>query len=272
MPVTVRTYASAGEAAAALSSDRGARYLGGGTLVMRALNEGDISISTVVRANDGALQRIDAAGPRVTIGAGVTFARILAERDLGFLHAPARSIGGPAVRNMGTVGGNLFAPSPYGDFTVAMLALDATVAVQGGISARDMPIEELLQSRDRQSGTLVLSVSCQRPASMDAFRYRKVARIKPKGGSVITLAAHLPMSGGRIAGARIALGSMAPTPIRARAAERALEGRALDAASINATAAAAADGTSPSDNALASAWYRRETVGVHLRRLLSGQE
>jgi len=272
MPVSVRTFASSGEAAAALSADRGARYLGGGTLVMRALNEGDVSISSVVRANDHALMRIDAAGPRVTIGAGVTFARILAERDLGFLHAPARSIGGPAVRNMGTVGGNLFAPSPYGDFTVALLALDAVISVQGGLGSRDVPIEEFLQSRERQAGTLVLSISCQKPASAEAFRYRKIARIKPKGGSVITLAAHLPMSGGRIIGARVALGSMAPTPIRARAAERALEGRSLDASTIGAAAAAAVEGTSPGDNALASAWYRREIVGVHLRRLLSGQE
>ena len=160
MPVTVKTFASFGEAASALSSDRSARYLGGGTLVMRALNEGDISISTVVRATDQALSRIDVASSRITLGAGVTFARILAERDLAFLHAPARSIGGPAVRNMGTVGGNLFAPSPYGDFTVALLALDATVSVQGGLGARDMPIEEFLQSRERQSGALVLAVSC----------------------------------------------------------------------------------------------------------------
>src|SRR6476620_10671238 len=272
MPVSVRTFASSGEAAAALSADRGARYLGGGTLVMRALNEGDVSISSVVRANDPALTRIDAAGSRVTIGAGVSFTRILGERDLAFLHAPARSIGGPAVRNMGTVGGNLFAPNPYGDFTVALLALDATVAVQGGFGARDIPIEEFLQARERQAGTLVLSVSCTRPANSEAFRYRKIARIKPKGGSVITLAAHLPISGGRIAGARIALGSMAPTQIRARAAERALEGRSLDAATIAAAASAAAEGTSPSDNALGSAWYRREIVGVHLRRLLLGQE
>jgi CO/xanthine dehydrogenase FAD-binding subunit len=173
---------------------------------------------------------------------------------------------------MGTVGGNLFAPSPYGDFTVALLALDATVAVQGGFGAREIPIEEFLQSRERQAGALVLSVSCTRPASADAFRYRKVARIKPKGGSVITLAAHLPVSGGRVAGARIALGSMAPTQIRSRAAERAIEGRALDAAAIAAAATAASEGTSPSDNALGSAWYRREIVGVHLRRLLSGQD
>ena len=272
MPVTVKTFASSGEAAAALSSDRGARYLGGGTLVMRALNEGDVSISTVVRVTDRALTRIDVSGARVVIGAGVTLARVLAERDLAFLHPPARSIGGPAVRNMGTVGGNLFAPSPYGDFTVALLALDATLSVQGGFGVRDVPIEEFLQSRERQSGALVLSVSCQRPASADAFRYRKIARIKPKGGSVITLAAHLPMSGGRITGARVALGSMAPTQMRAKAAERALEGRSLDASTMAAAAAAVAEGSAPADNALASAWYRREIVGVHLRRLLAGQE
>ena len=99
MPVTVKTFSTAAEAATALSSDRAACYLGGGTLVMRALNEGDVSIETVVRATDRALNRIDASAARVVIGAGVTFARILAERELAFLHAPARSIGGPAVRN-----------------------------------------------------------------------------------------------------------------------------------------------------------------------------
>jgi CO/xanthine dehydrogenase FAD-binding subunit len=65
---------------------------------------------------------------------------------------------------------------------------------------------------------------------------------------------------------------MAPTQVRAKAAERALEGRPLDTSTIASTAAAAAEGTSPADNALASAWYRREIVGVHLRRLLAGQE
>ncbi len=272
MPVTVKTFATAAEAASALSSDRAARYLGGGTLVMRALNEGDISISTVVRATDRALNRIDPSGARIVIGAGVTFGHILGERDLAFLHAPARSIGGPAVRNMGTVGGNLFAPHPFGDFAVALLALDAVVSVQGGLGARDMPIEEFLQSRDRQSGALVLAVSCARPNPAETFRYRKIARIKPKGGSVLTLAAHLPTSGGRISGARIVLGSMAQVPMRARAAERALEGRALEPSTIAAAAAVAAEGTSPADTALASAWYRREVVGVHLRRLLAGQE
>jgi CO/xanthine dehydrogenase FAD-binding subunit len=272
MSVSVKTFATASEASSVLSSDRAARYMGGGTLLMRALNEGDISIETVVRATDRSLNRIDTSGGRVVIGAGVTFARILAERELSFLHAPARSIGGPAVRNMGTVGGNLFASSPFGDFTVALLALDAMVTTLGSLGVRDVPIDEFIQARERQSGTLVLAVSCPRPIAAEAFRYRKIARIRPKGGSVITLAVNLPMSGGRIAGARIALGSMAPLPIRARAAERALEGRALDAAAIGAASAVIGEGTSPPDNALASAWYRREVVGVHLKRLLAGQE
>ena len=84
----------------------------------------------------------------------------------------------------------------------------------------------------RQRSAWSLAVGFARPASPDAFRFRKVARVKPKGVSVLSIAAHLPQTGGRIAGARIAYGAMAPTPIRARAVERALEGRSLDAASI----------------------------------------
>jgi len=63
---------------------------------------------------------------------------------------------------MGTIGGNLFAPTPFGDFAVALLALDATVSVQSGYGARDAPIEEFLAGRDRLPRALVLSVSCQR--------------------------------------------------------------------------------------------------------------
>lgn len=272
MPLTVKTFASAGDAAHALSAERGARYLAGGTLVMRAVNEGDLSFSTIVRATDKALARLDVSGSRVTLGAGVTYATILAERELAFLHPVARSIGGPAVRNMGTIGGNLFAPAPFGDFTVALLALDAALSVQSGFGGREIALEEFLASRDRSPGALVLSISFQRPVHSDAFRYRKIARIKPKGASVVTLAAHVPTSGGRVTSARIAYGAMAATAIRAKSVERALEGRPLDPLTIAAAVAAAAEGTSPVDDSLASAWYRREVVGVHLRRLLSGPD
>jgi xanthine dehydrogenase small subunit len=205
----------------------------------------------------------------VTLGAGVTMAQIIANRDLPFLHPVARAVGGPAIRNMATVGGNLFAPSPYGDFTAALLALDAALAMQGGYSGRETPLEEFLANRERHNG-LVASVTFNRPANPEAFRFRKVARVKPKGISVLSIAAHLPLNGGRIAGARVAYGAMAPTPIRAKSVERALEGRTLDEAGISAAVAAAAEGTTPASDAIASAWYRREMVAVHLKRLLLG--
>lgn len=271
MPIAVKTYPSNAEAASALAGDHGARYLSGGTLVMRDINEGDLSFATLVRSTDRALMRLETQGAHLVLGAGVTYARILAERDLSFLHPVARSIGGPAVRNMGTVGGNLSAAAPFGDFTTALLALDAVVSVQSGFDAREMALEEFLASRDRSAAALVLSLAVPRPSNPQAFRYLKVARIKPKGASVVTLAAYLPLSGGRVVGARIALGAMGPRALRAKAAERALEGRSLDATSIAAASAVVAERTAPADDSLASASYRSEVAGVHLKRLLSGE-
>lgn len=272
MALQVKTFAQISEAAAALASDRSARFISGGTLVMRAINEGDTSFATLVRSTDASTRQIRNDGARIGVGAGVRMVDILANRDLAVLHAAARVVGGPAIRTMATVGGNLFAPSPYGDLTVALLVLDATVTVQGGYGdAQQLPLDQFLAGRDRGRAGLVTQVVVSVPASPEAFRFRKVSRVKPKGISVLSIAAHLPIVGGRIAGARIAYGNMAPTPIRAHGVERALEGRSLDAAGIAPALAVAADGTSPATDALASAWYRREVLPVHLRRLLLGQ-
>ena len=148
MPVSVKTSQQSPRRRRALVRTRRALY--------RRRHAGDArgqrgrSVVFDHRAGDG--PRLDAnraSGARITIGAGVTLAQILRERDLAFLHPVARSIGGPAVRNMGTVGGNLFAPAPFGDLAVALLALDATVSIQGGYGAREMAIEEFLAGRDR---------------------------------------------------------------------------------------------------------------------------
>jgi CO/xanthine dehydrogenase FAD-binding subunit len=270
MSVAVKTFTRLADAAAALSAERGARFLAGGTLVMRAVNEADPAIETIVRSTDPTFLYIAVSSGRVELGSGVTMAAILAERELAFLHPVARAVGGPAVREAATVGGNLFAPSPYGDFAVALLALDTTVTLVGGYGQRELQLEELLGRRER-GASLVSSVAFKRPAG-EAFRFAKITRVHPKGLSVLSIAALLPLASGRVAGARIAYGAMDRTPIRAEAAERALEGRSLDAAGIAPALAVAADGTSPSDDAIASAWWRREILPVHLRRLLLGAE
>jgi CO/xanthine dehydrogenase FAD-binding subunit len=269
MSVSVKTFPRLADAAGAMSQERGARFLAGGTLVMRAVNEADPSIETIVRSTDPALAHIGLSSARVELGAGVTMAAILAERELSYLHPVARIIGGPAVREAATVGGNLFAPPPYGDLAAALLALDATVTLAGGFGQRELPLDELLSRRER-GAALVASVAFRRPAN-DAFRFAKVTRVHPKGVSIMSISALLPLSNGRVSGARIAYGAMGPAPLRAKSAERALEGRTLDAAGIAPALAVAHDGTAPADNAIGSAWWRREILPVHLRRLLLGE-
>ncbi|HEV7259258.1 MAG TPA: FAD binding domain-containing protein [Bosea sp. (in: a-proteobacteria)] len=269
----VRNCTTMAEAAGILSGDRHAVLLGGGTLVMRDVNEGRLTEGTLVRVTDPAFRQINAGGGRIELGAGVTMAQILASRDLAFLHPAARAIGGPAIRNMATVGGNLFAACPYGDFTVALLALDAQVVLHAGFgSGRATPLDEFLAGRDRGTTPgLVAGVQFSRPANPGDFRFRKISRVKPKGISVLSIAAHLPAQAGRIMQPRVAYGAMAPAPIRARGVERALENKTLDAAAIQAAKQAALEGCQPATDAIASEWYRREVLPVHLGRLLAGE-
>lgn len=264
MSLTVESYDRIEDAARAMGE--GAEFIAGGTLVMKAANYAAPGLRRIIRLKGGAPARIETQGERLIIGAGLSMAAVTRARELSFLHPVAKAVGGPAVRNMATVGGNLFARQPYGDFAAALLALDGRARLSDG---REAPLDELF-SRGT-GGALVSSVSIARPREGE-FRFRKVTRVKPVGASVLSLAAWLPGGGWRIAGARIAFCGMAPKPRRALAAERALEGRSLDEAGVSAAVAAAAEGLEPADDALASAWYRREVAGVHLRRLLLERE
>jgi len=259
---TVETYSTLAEAARALS---GAAYLGGGTVLMRDVNAGTAP-ARIVRTGDPALGEIRMQGDTISLGAGVTMAQVLARADLAFLHPVARVIGGPQVRQMGTVGGNLFAPHPYGDFTVALIALGAKAQLVGqGARA----VEELM--RDRARAPLVASVEFARPRER-TFGFAKVSRVKPKGVSVMSIAILAPLEGGRFRGVRVAFGAMGPHPMRGSGAERAIEGQGADAATYANAAKHAAEGLDPPTDALATAWYRREVAGVHLRRLLEKME
>lgn len=266
MTVTVKTFARLVDAAAALASERGACFLAGGTLVMRAVNEADPAIETIVRSTDPSFLNIAVSSGRVELGGGVTMAAILAERELAFLHPVARAVGSPALREAATVGGNLFAIR--GDFATALLALDATVMLAGGFGQRELSLDEFMSRRER-GAALVSTVAFKRPP-VAALRFAKVTRIHPEGMSVLSIAVQLPLTSGRVTGARIAYAGMAPIPLRVKAAERALEGRTLDVAGIAPALAVATDGTSPADDAIASAWWRREILPIHLRRLLLG--
>jgi len=262
MSLALQTFSSVKDANAALQG-AGARYLGGGTLVVRAANEGDVSVSSLIRVDDPGLSQIAVSGGKVRLGASVTMAAIARHHELAALAPAARAVGGPAIRNMATVGGNLFAPAPYGDFAVALLALDATVVTEGG----EMPIETFFTDRDT-SRAIVTAVNVTLPKA-ESFRFLKVSRVKPKGVSVLSIAALLQRAAdGTVTSARIALGCMADRPMRALATEKALLGCKLTPQGIAPALAAAGEGIAPITDPIASAWYRAEVLPVHLGRLL----
>lgn len=254
--LSVETYQTMSEAAGAMT-DR-ARFLGGGTLVMRAVNYGDQSFDRIIRSRQ--IERsIKSESGGVRIGAGATMADILASRDVSALHQVARLVGGPAIRNMATVGGNLFAANPYGDFTTALLALDARIETTSGQSE---PVESLLAGRSHVRN-LVTAVVIPAVSESD-FRFVKVSRVKPKGVAMMSIAAWL-----RRGDMRLAWGGMGPTPLRSKAAERVLNGGAqLDEVGIAPALAVCTQDLQPVDDMLATAWYRREVAPVHLKRLL----
>ncbi|MGR3501161.1 FAD binding domain-containing protein [Pseudaestuariivita sp.] len=237
--------------------------LGGGTLLMRQVNYAPQDIDRLVIVSDPELKAVRAEGSDIRIGAGVTMAEVIAHPDLAAFAPAARAIGGPALRNMGTVGGNLFAPHPYGDFATALLAAGAQVHWADG---RSEDLEAMLKSRDAARGCVVaVTMPRLRP---EQLRFRKLSRTKPKGVSVLSVAVRLDAMGGRVNSARVAFGAMGPTPMRSPSAEQALQGASLDEAGVARACEACVQDLAPADDALASAWYRKRVAPVQLKRVL----
>lgn len=264
MGLTLQTFPTVDGARAALAANESTRYLGGGTLVVRQANEGDISFSGYVRAADPALAEITVADDRARLGASVTMGRIIADERLARLAQAARAVGGPAIRNMATVGGNLYASAPYGDLGVALLALDAAVTIDGA----SLPLETFLAARDTVYARALVSAVEFDLAEAEDLRFLKVSRVKPKGASVVTIAACIEEKDGTITRARIAYGCMADRPVRAPEVEAALAGKPRTADGIREALAVATDGMDPVTDAIASGWYRAQVLPVHLGRLL----
>jgi CO/xanthine dehydrogenase FAD-binding subunit len=260
---------SLAEAHSILGSNDRTAIIAGGTVIMPVLNYGTNEFDTLVSLRGSGLSGIGISGGRATIGATTTLSEIEAEDELSFLWPALDAIGSPTIRNMATVGGNLFVKQPYGDFAACLIALGAEVTIAGPNGERSEPVEKTVASR-LGHGEIVTKVSFALPAA-GAFKFRKAARKAFNSGAIVTVAAMVETNGGVVSACRIALGGVAKTAIRALSAEKALTGKPLDRAGIEAAAKEALKDISPSDDAYASAWYRARVTPVHIRRALLGE-
>lgn len=226
------------------------------------------------------LSGIDANGSEIRIGATTTVAEIRASRALAevapVLGDAAERFASEQLRNAASVGGNLCNASPAGDTIPPLLVLGASVELSSwrddAVQTRRVPLERFFVGPGKTvklPSELLTAVVFDRPAANFVAKFRKSGPRPALEISTVSVAVGATLAGGTLSGVRVAMGSVAPTPLRARHVEAALEGRPLDAATVAAAVAAAAEDAKPIDDVRASAWYRSHLVRVFVEEVLN---
>jgi xanthine dehydrogenase small subunit len=173
------------------------------------------------------------------------------------------------IRNGATIGGNLGTGSPIGDLLPALLALEADVVLTGPRGDREVPVADYFtgyRQSVRRPDELVRAVRVPVPlAPVTAFH--KIAKRRYDDISSVAVAFALDIDGDVVRRARIGLGGVAATPVRARQTEAALEGRPWTVETVHAAADVLQGEGTPLDDHRASAAYRRAVLGTSLPRL-----
>lgn len=241
--------------------------IAGGTLLMPQINDGHFFPAMVMGLRRAGMDSVTLNGATI-IGATTTMSQMEAQTRHPILQTAARAIGGWAVRNMATVGGNLFNQPPYGDFCVALLALGAQIKINSASSERFVDLNTfMIGGRQLAADELITEIHV--PDHSGLAGYHKFGRRKANAATIVTVAAQLDVADGVIQSARVALGGADNVAKRSPAAEAVLNNAPVSSATIAETAAAAAAASNPITDATASSWYRRQMIDVQLKRLLS---
>ena len=250
-------------------------FMAGGTIVQPLLSAGSWLPSTVIGLWRAPLDATIQNDETLIIGAG-TRLRDLANRDVpSGLRDAARQVGGPAVRNRATLGGNV--ASSHGDLIVPLLALGALVTLASPAGTRDVSIDELFAPAPEEANgdipgvkgdELLTSVVIPRSTGRSAYAYLGRKAYNTPLVVAAAVEAVVDPTSNTVRAARVAVQGPSRWPVRAHAVERAIIGRTLENETLNdAEAALAALGSGYSD-AVASAWYRASMSKVVLRRAL----
>jgi carbon-monoxide dehydrogenase medium subunit len=221
------------------------------------------------------LRGIDLEAEGLVIGALTTYTELrrspLVRDHLPALAEAAATIGALQIQNRGTIGGNIVNASPAGDSLPVLLASEAVIVLGGPRGEREVPAEAFFtgyRRTARADDELVLRVRIPLPAGREVH-FRKVGTRRAQAISKVVLAlAWRPDGDGAWRDVRVALGSVAETPIRARGAEAALEGGLPTARTAEIAAAAVAAEITPIDDVRSTAVYRRAVTARILFRMV----
>lgn len=271
------------EALTLLRSYQGqARIIAGGTDLLiegraegHAPHEALIDITAIPE-----LSTIDHVGDHIIIGAGVTHAQIvksdLVQANAACLVESCGVVGGPQVRNVATIGGNVAHALPAGDGTVSLVALDADAEIILDGERRWLPIRELYlgpaKSLLNPTRDLLLRFRFRAAADGQASAFNRIMRPQGVALPVLGCAVWIALDADRshYAAARVCLAPVAPTPVRAESVEAALIGQPVSEAALEAAIAAGQAALHPRTSKYrATADYRHELIAVLLRRTVT---
>jgi CO/xanthine dehydrogenase FAD-binding subunit len=215
------------------------------------------------------LRRIEVDAEVVTVGALTTFSDILRHETLRaefpLLGRAAADTGGIANQNRGTIAGNIANASPAADTPPALLVYDAQLELTSVRGRRTVPYDRFhtgYKQMDLAPDELITAVRLPRQRGWHQH-YRKVGARRAQAISKVCFAGAALVESGGIADIRLAFGSVAPTAVRAFAAETTLRGGVLDERAFDRAGAALLAELSPIDDVRSTAAYRRQ-VAVNL--------
>jgi aerobic carbon-monoxide dehydrogenase medium subunit len=181
-------------------------------------------------------------------------------------------VGSLQVRNLATLGGNVCNAAPSADMAPPLLALDAEAVIAGPNGRRRVPFSQFFLGVRRtvlEPNEMLVEIVLPPVPEQSGGNYRRHTPRRELDIAVVGVASQLTFANGICTKARIALASVAPTPVRATAAEAALEGKQVGVDLIEQAATLAVDAASPISDQRGSAEYRRHLVRVLTRRTLT---
>ncbi|MFF5637017.1 xanthine dehydrogenase small subunit [Streptomyces sp. NPDC012825] len=217
------------------------------------------------------LRELRIAPDHIEIGAALTLTEIERRLDgeVPLLAELFPQFASRLIRNGATLGGNLGTGSPIGDSPPVLLALEASLVLADADGQREVPLADYFtgyRQSVRRPGELIRAVRVPLPLSPVAS-FQKIAKRRFDDISSVAVAFALDIEDGTVRKARIGLGGVAATPIRALATEAALEGEPWTAETVEAAARVLRAQGTPMDDHRASAAYRAEMLGQSLRKL-----
>lgn len=257
-----------------VDSGHRARLIAGGTDL---LVEKDPETEIVIDVADLGLNYIKTDSRGMKIGAATTFAAIETSPVLGkspynILGEAAHLMGTPQIRNMATIGGNICSAVPSADSPPALLALAATLVIAGPTGERTIDIADFFLDAKRNAlntGELLVEIQLPTLPARTSATFVKKGRLAAADLALVNGAVSLTITPeGLCADVRIALGAVAPTPLRANKAEAMLQGKKPNEDLLRKVADCAASEIKPISDVRSSAEYRRALSRVLVERML----